>query len=525
MARVRVSGSTFRSNTISRFPLVEACEQRVFLSASYGANLLVNPGAEAGPGSFTGDDVEPLPGWTTQGAPTAVVTGAEGTFLPGPPSGGNNFFAGGPNAALSIISQTIDVSNLANDIDHGSVKATLAGYLGGWMHQNDNSMLVATFKTDGGAVLSTVSIGPVLATDRDSLTALLYRNQRVNVPIGTGSIEVSVRFTRDTGDYNDGYADNLSLVLARGDRDFVAGADAGADPEVRVYDAPTGAEVLRFDAFAAGFRGGIRVASGDVTGDGVPDIVVGAGPGAGPHVKIFDGTSGNLISGPLASFFAFDPAFSSGMYVAAGDVTGDGKADVIVAAGTAAGPHVKVFNGSTGATIASFWAFDPGFHGGIRVAAGDVDGDGKADIVVGAGPGAGPHVKVFSGANFSQIRSFYAFDPGFDSGIYVSAGDVNGDGRADVVVSADGGSNPHVTAFDVSSGAVQFASFFAYDPLFRGGVRVAVMDVNGDNHADILTSTGPGAVHFKAFDGQTLSLLESFIAYDGSESGAFLGAT
>src|SRR5262249_44054149 len=156
----------------------------------------------------------------------------------------------------------------------------------------------------------------------------------------------------------------------------------------------TGGTELQFDAFAPGFLGGVRVARGDVNGDGVPDIIVGAGPSGGPQVEVFDGKTGAL----LMSFMAFDPAFRGGVYVAAADVNGDGSADIIVGAGAGGGPQVKVFSGKDGSLLMSFMAYDVNFHGGVTVAAGDVNGDGKADVITGAGPGGGPHVEVFSGA-------------------------------------------------------------------------------------------------------------------------------
>jgi len=65
---------------------------------------------------------------------------------------------------------------------------------------------------------------------------------------------------------------------------------------------------------------------------------------------------------------------------------------------------VKAFTTPSLATEASFFAY-PGFTGGVRVAAGDLTGDGLADIVTGVGPGAGPHVKVFDRSTLSEVRS------------------------------------------------------------------------------------------------------------------------
>ena len=71
-------------------------------------------------------------------------------------------------------------------------------------------------------------------------------------------------------------------------------------------------------------------------------------------------------------------------------MNGDGNVDIIAGAGPSGGPHVLVFDGVTHSVIYSFFAYDPAFAGGVFVASGDVDGDGLADIITGAGPGGGP---------------------------------------------------------------------------------------------------------------------------------------
>jgi hypothetical protein len=256
----------------------------------------------------------------------------------------------------------------------------------------------------------------------------------------------------------------------------LADGQASGGSRVTLYN-PDGSPRRSFDAFP-GFAGGVNLAVADLTGDGVADVVVAARAGGGPHVKAFDGKTGAL----LMSFFAYDPAFAGGVFVAAGDVNGDGTPDIITGAGPGGGPHVKVFDGKTGAVIMSFFAYGASFTGGVSVAAADVNGDGKADIITGAGPGGGPHVKVFDGKTGAVIMSFFAYGAGFTGGVYVAAGDVDGDGVPDIITSAGPGGGPHVKIVSSATGA-ELLSFWAFYAAFAGVVVVGPPREGAGPHA------------------------------------------
>ena len=103
----------------------------------------------------------------------------------------------------------------------------------------------------------------------------------------------------------------------------------GVDPAVRVV---TSMDDRSLVPYGAALRGGVNVAMGDIDGDGTPDIITGAGPGGGPHVRVLSGVDFH----ELASFYAFNPSFAGGVFVASGDIDGDGRADIIAGAGPAA---------------------------------------------------------------------------------------------------------------------------------------------------------------------------------------------
>ena len=283
----------------------------------------------------------------------------------------------------------------------------------------------------------------------------------------------------------------------------VVGTLAGGLTTIRNFDAD-GTLKFGVDPFDA-FTGGVSLARGDVNGDGVIDIIAAAGPGAGPHVKAFSGTDGTEI----ASFFAFDEGFAGGLSVASGDVDGDGHADFVVGA-LDGSSHVKVFSGATGGELYSFLAFD-GFSGGVNVASADVNGDGRADIVVATRTG-NSHVKVFSGLDGSLLQSFIAFDAGYTGGVSIAAGDLIGDGHAEIVVGALQGVS-HVKSFSGLDGS-ELASFIAYEGSLSG-VSVAVLDGDGDGIADIGTGSRVDS-HVKAFDGLGATTLHSFLVDFGT---------
>ncbi len=246
-------------------------------------------------------------------------------------------------------------------------------------------------------------------------------------------------------------------------------------------------------------------------------IATGAGPGGGPHVRAFrsDGTA-------VASFFAYAPAFAGGVNVALGDLDGDLNDEIVTAAAGGGGPHVRVFQSDGTATPVSFFAYDPGFLGGVNVALADMNADGTLEIVTVPAGGGGPHVKVWS-ASGQLLDEWMA--PGFaNTGVHISAPVAahTTKGALPLPLSAAAGSDSRVRFVDVDGEATGY-NFVPY-PGFLGGAFVARGEFDAADHIydndGLVTGAGPGgAAHVKryqrSFDGgqETFVLASEFFAY------------
>lgn len=269
------------------------------------------------------------------------------------------------------------------------------------------------------------------------------------------------------------------------------GAGEGQAPTVIGYDAQ-GRVAFAKTVFDSSFTGGVRVAVADFNADGTLDLVVGTGVGTSSLVRVLNGRTG----GELFSVVPFESRYTGGVFLAAGDITGDGRADLAIAAGSGGGPRVRIFGGAGLTQLADFFTIeDANFRGGTRPALADFTGDGRAELVVAAGSGGGPRVAIYDGASITAATTprklfgdFYVGDVAKSDGAYLAIGDTNGDGTPDLLASA----GPNVTVFDGKdlgrnhrTTATVTVSPATADG--RGGARIAAADIDNDGKADILT--------------------------------------
>ncbi len=323
---------------------------------------------------------------------------------------------------------------------------------------------------------------------------------------------------------------------------YAVGSGPGTPSPVSVFNAD-GSEAFSSEPFP-GFTGGVRVAVADVNGDEVPDLIAGTGPGVVTEVRVIDGA--DRVT-ELFSVQPFEDGFTGGVYVAAGDVNGDGTPDIAISPDEGGGPRVRLYSGADFSQLNDFFGIeDSSFRGGARVAFGDLNADATADLLVAAGFGGGPRVAGFNGRSLAAgattpdklFPDFFVFEQTLRNGVFIAAGDLNADGFADVIAGGGPGGGPRVFALSgqalASTGEpdqVQVANFFAGDTANRGGIRIVAKDLDGDARADLVTGdgtdagsrvTGYAGVAIPSNDTPDAQLF-GFDAFPGFTAGVFVG--
>ncbi len=377
------------------------------------------------------------------------------------------------------------------------------------------SLLVGAKYVNGAAVLPIpLPSGSLIFNPNSNGSFTFITPNEDQIPLNATAVTFSYSATLVGG----GVAGIATVTITLQDRlqKIVAvGADAGGGPHVRVYDTSTAVEKFSFFPYEPTFTGGVRVAVGDVNNDGSQDIVTIPASGGAPRLKIYSGRDGSL----LVDQFVFDPGFRGGGFVAVGDYNGDGRKDIIVGAGAGGGPRVAVFSINPGSNalipIADFFAYTPETQTGVRVAAGDLNAIGRDNLITAPGPGGGPQVNVYDGvrnrnrAAGTPLYSFFAGDSANRDGVNISTGNFRGDGRFDIVTGTASG-----------PGVVR-----QYDGRTAGLIREIPIAI-AETPTGGGTTTGPGTFNLTAGANGTLlsPSVAPFTLVPGSTTGnAFTG--
>lgn len=185
-----------------------------------------------------------------------------------------------------------------------------------------------------------------------------------------------------------------------------------------------------FFAYKENIKAGWNLAIGDIDGGGLKEIIVAPAYNAEPKVHVFNRYGSQLDF----NIYPFHPDFSGGVSLAVANVDGGVEDELVVAVQSQDSALVKVIKvGHNQSPLGKFVAFSEGFKGGVNVAGGDVDNDGFDEIIVAANSGGGPHVKVFEAYGEDKGYDFFPYEIDFRGGVQVSAGDVNYDGLIEII--------------------------------------------------------------------------------------------
>ena len=312
-------------------------------------------------------------------------------------------------------------------------------------------------------------------------SSISYNDTSIITGAGVGGSSQINTFNRNgnlkSGDkifsFSDNHESGADVAIGNLDKDknqeILVGAGPGSEPFIKVFDKKTQELQLSFLAYHPTFKGGVRVTTGDLNNDGIDEIITGAGPGGGPHIRVFN-YKGNLMH---SSIFPFDKSLRTGVDVASGDVDNDGKDEIIASLGPGHKPEVKVIQEDGKKVISNFLAYDENFRGGVRVATGDIDKDKKDEIITGAGPGGGPHVRMFESSGNPKADHFFPFHPDFRGGVDVSSFDYDKDGKDEIIASQSAEGQAWVRVYRYNFQKTILANFIAYNDNFEGGANIA----------------------------------------------------
>ena len=293
---------------------------------------------------------------------------------------------------------------------------------------------------------------------------------------------------------------------------IITGAGINGGPHIRAFNSSGEAETEpnKLFAYAETFRGGVFVASGDIDGDDLDEIITAPRTGGGPQVRFFEKDG----SAKAWQIWPFHPDSRTGVSIAAADVNNDNKAEIGVIPASNDQARVKVYQFDEARTILGEWTAFGTVECGASLAMGDVNNDGEVEVIIGAGEGGGPQVRIFK-SDGTFVSQFFAFEAGYRGGIDLSVGDTDGDGQSNniVVSKKQDISTVKIFNFDNLNSPVGIFNAFANAPV---GTFVDVGDIDQNGYDDIITgATNGGGPQVRAFDyrGEQIGNL-SFFAYD-----------
>ncbi|MFH0818596.1 MAG: VCBS repeat domain-containing M23 family metallopeptidase [Patescibacteria group bacterium] len=255
-------------------------------------------------------------------------------------------------------------------------------------------------------------------------------------------------------------------VTGNGIKNIVIVPGKGKKVTVKIYS-PNGKKIASFQAFPDSNKNGGRVATGDIDGDGKDEIIVGSGPGRTSLVKVFS-QRGTL----KWKSNAYLKKRTNGIDVDSGDIDGDGKDEIIVGSLSGSKSTIAIFD-ETGKRIKVFRAFGANYKGGVNVATGDIDQDGQDEIIVGTGGNTKGKVRVFESNGKQKEYTFIPFGSGFTGAVDVSTTDWENDGKDEIIMSQASNGEAWVKTYRYNKNQTILTTRRVFEEGFEGGARIA----------------------------------------------------
>lgn len=283
-----------------------------------------------------------------------------------------------------------------------------------------------------------------------------------------------VLFAFDDESFRGGANITTGDVDGDGQDEIIVGVGSAMGPIVEIYDKDGVKKGVDLQTHHSNYKGGVDVAAGDLDGDGIAEIItvntsVTETDRDVARVKVY-----KLDNSLVVEFNAFGSAIAGGR-VTVGDIDKDGELEIIVAANRHGGPIVRAFEADGSVRPTQFFTYHTDYRGGIDIAAGDIHGDGKDEIAVVPLAGELSRVKVYRWRDDQYIEGeFIAFDD-WEVGGNIDMADIDQDGKDEVIVGTQYNGFPRVKAFEYDGTAIETLDFYAYAEEYKIGVSQAVL--------------------------------------------------
>ncbi len=236
---------------------------------------------------------------------------------------------------------------------------------------------------------------------------------------------------------------------------------------ITVYN-EVGESATTFSPFGESYFGTLGLTVADLGVDGVEEIVVGSGPGLPGEVSLYrqDGSK-------IRSFPVYGDTYKQGVEVATCDLTGDGLKEIVTGTMAGGAPLVRVYTTSGEPLFdEGFFAYAEGFLGGVSVACGDITGDGEPEIVTGPGTTGGGHIRVFTKSG-ERIAETFIGNASEDQGAIPLLADITGDDVLDIVARRAGSNNNEIVFFTFKKRSLRFSGSIPHDETATSGIHLS----------------------------------------------------